>query len=170
MASVRTNGSGRGRAPVGLRANADRPAFRQAQRGRCGRRGGSGCRGRVSYPSSRLTPGVGASGGKPRALDPAVPQAAQPGCCLSKLSVGGARPDLGPAAVVAWVAAEELHVRADPAQAHQRLAYPRVIEVPLAVDRETVLAEPVAGGARLDPGEVDAAHGELGKQFHQRTG
>src|SRR5215469_16248746 len=109
-------------------------------------------------------------GRQARALDPAVPQAAQPGCCLGKLGVGGARPDLGPAAVVAWVAAEELHVRADPAQAHQRLAYPRVIEVPLAVDRETVLAEPVAGGARLDPGEVDAAHGELGKQFHQRTG
>jgi hypothetical protein len=40
----------------------------------------------------------------------------------------------------------------------------------LAVDGEAVLAQPVPGRPGLDPGEVDAADGELGEQFHQRAG
>jgi hypothetical protein len=67
------------------------------------------------------------------------------------------------------VGAEEPHVRADPAQRRQRLAHPRVGDVPLAVDREAVAPEPGAGRPRLDPGEVDAAYRELGEQLEQRA-
>ena len=60
-----------------------------------------------------------------------------------------ARTWVGPA-VAPRVAAEEATSRADPAQAHQRLADPGVVDVALAVDEEVVLAEPVAGGPGLD--------------------
>ena len=40
----------------------------------------------------------------------------------------------------------------------------------LAVDEEVVLTEPVAGGPRLDGGQVDAAHREFGEDLEQGAG
>ena len=107
--------------------------------------------------------------GPRRWLGAAEAQPPQPGGGLGELRVRGARPDLGGAAVAPGVAAEEAHFTADPPQPHQCLADPRVVDVPLAVDEEVVLAEPVAGRPRLDRGQVDAAHGELGEDLEQRA-
>jgi hypothetical protein len=71
--------------------------------------------------------------------------------------------------VVARVRAEVADVRADAAQAHERLAHPRVGQVPGAVEEERVPAQALPGGARLDPGQVDAADGELGEDAEQRA-
>src|SRR5689334_16605637 len=105
--------------------------------------------------------------GPARGSHPAVPEPSEPGRRLGELGVRGTRAYLCTTAVVARVAAEEPHLGTHPAQAHQRLADPGVVEVALAVDGEAVLAEPVAGGPGLDTGQVDAAHRELGEQFHQ---
>src|SRR5262249_6503169 len=72
-------------------------------------------------------------------LRPAVPEPPEPGRRLGELGVRGTRAYLRAAAVVARVAAEEPHLGAHPAQAHQRLADPGVVEVTLAVDGEAVL-------------------------------
>ena len=67
------------------------------------------------------------------------------------------------------IRAEEPHVGADPAQAHQRLAHPGLGDVAGAVEEERVPAEPLAGRPRLDPGQVDPAHGQLGEHREQRA-
>ena len=81
--------------------------------------------------------------------------------------VARAQPQCDPSAVGARVRAEEPHVRAHPAQPHQRLANPRLGDVSLAVDREAVATDPVAGGARLDPGQVDPSDRELVQDLQQ---
>ena len=65
------------------------------------------------------------------------------------------------------VGAEEAHVGADPVQALQRLAHPDLGDVPGAVEEERVPAEPLAGGAGLDPGQVHPAYGQLGQHREQ---
>ena len=81
--------------------------------------------------------------------------------------VGGAWPDVRRAAVGTRVTAEEPHVATYPAQSHQRLADPGVVQVALAVDEEEVAAEPGAGRTRLDGGQVDPPDRELGEDLHQ---
>ena len=56
------------------------------------------------------------------------------------------------------------------AQPHQRLADPLVEHVALEVDREAVRAHRLLGRARLEPGHVDAAGGELLEQREQAAG
>ena len=104
-----------------------------------------------------------------RPLDAAVTQPGQPRGGVGEVGVGRAGAHLRGAAVATRVAAEEPYVRADPAQPHQRLADPRFVDVALAVDREAVPAEHVAGGPGLHAGQVDAAHGELGQDLRQRA-
>src|SRR5271157_3077647 len=121
---------------------------------------------RPRAPTRTLKPPTNLRGYPLRAAEAQPPQ---PGGGFGELRVRGARPDLGGAAVAPGVAAEEAHFTADPAQPHQRLADPRVIDMPLAVDEEVVLAEPVAGRPRLDRGQVDAAHREFGEDLEQGT-
>src|SRR5689334_23966688 len=68
------------------------------------------------------------------------------------------------------VGAEVADVGTDPVQRGQRVADPGVGEMTLAVDREAVAAEQLAGRPRLDPGQVDPADGELGQHLEQRAG
>src|SRR5665647_716683 len=46
---------------------------------------------------------------------------------------------------------------------------PLVVDVSLAVDGEAVVTEPATVGPRLDPGQVDAAGGELLEQLEQAS-
>src|SRR6266545_266839 len=85
-----------------------------------------------------------AAGSSPRS-DPAVAQSRQPRRRLRELPIRGAGPDVCAATVMPRVAAQEPDIRADPAQAHQRLADPGVVHVPFAVDEEVVLTQPVPG-------------------------
>ena len=87
----------------------------------------------------------------------------EPGARIAEVGVGpsGRHGALG--AVAARVGAEVADVGADPAQRGDRIADPLVGDVALAVDREAVLADALLGRARLDPGQVDRAGGELGR-------
>ena len=146
-------------AAAGRDARARQEPERQQQPGRSRARTCSGA-GRLRRPATGLARlDAGRSAARPS-------QAAA--WANSASEVPGA--DLGAPAVAARVAAQEPDVGADPAQAHQRLADPGVVEVALAVDGEAVLAQPVAGRPGLDPGQVDAAHRELGEDLHQRAG
>ena len=98
------------------------------------------------------------------------PDALEPRAGRGEVGVARQRRDAGPLPVGPRVGAEEAHLGADPAQAHQRLADPLVEHVALEVDREAVGAHRLLGRARLEPGHVDAAGGELLEQGEQATG
>src|SRR5262245_27387357 len=102
-----------------------------------------------------------------RGLRVAVAGGGQPGGRLGVVGVVGSPADPRPDLVGPRVAAEEAYVGAQAAQAEHGLAHPRVLDVALAVDREAVAAEAVAGRPGLDPGEVDTAYGELGEDLEQ---
>src|SRR5215207_3598107 len=53
----------------------------------------------------------------------------------------------------ARVRAEIADVGADPPERGERVAHPGVGDVPLRIEVEGVTAEPLAGGAGLDPGQ-----------------
>jgi hypothetical protein len=74
------------------------------------------------------------------------------------------------AAPARGIGAEVADVGADPVQRGQRVADPGVGEMTLAVDREAVAAQQLAGRPRLDPGQVDPADGELGQHLEQCAG
>ena len=82
----------------------------------------------------------------------------------------GRRVPAGPVEPGARVGAEEAHVGAPAAQRGQRLPHRGVGDVPAAVEEEPVLAAAVLQRARLDAGEVDPAHGDLGEDGEQRAG
>jgi len=73
-------------------------------------------------------------------------------------------------AVLARVGAQEPYVGADAAQAFEGLPDAGVTQVAFGVYREAVPAQRRSGRARLDPGQVDSAQGELVKELHQGAG
>src|SRR4051794_36467338 len=103
------------------------------------------------------------AGGSGSAGKVALPDATHPGMRIAEVEVAGARPLGGRYAVGTWVGPEEPHVGALAPDRRQRLGDPGLRNMPLGVDGEVVPAEADTGRPRLDPGQVDAPHRELGE-------
>ena len=93
-----------------------------------------------------------------------------PGTGHDEVLVARARGDDHLGAVEPGVGAEEAHEGASAVQADEGRLDPLVADVPLDVDGEAVAAQGVAGRARLDAGEVDAAGRELLQQLDSDRG
>ena len=100
----------------------------------------------------------------------AADEPAQPVARLDEHVVGVALRVVHDRAVRAGVRPEEDDLRAEAAQAQQRVGHALVLDVPVGVDDEPVPAERVADRTRRQQREVDAARGELLEHLEQGAG